>query len=219
MTDTATGRRSPELDFLLTSTSTSSGNETSTTVAMDYSSRSSPPSSPESSPGTQHKTTGLFGRIFGHKEKGLKDLLAQDVESQQRAREEAKEQALRRQRETNDRISDAKLTTREDEAQGYEDAKKSHKAEEKSTKRQYLSGILYGYDPNAGKLRVNHGHQVSSTDETGADETPLQPSEILDSKRKRGETWGVDHNNPDMRDRFRRLKHGDDDHVDNGNSS
>ncbi|KAK6365883.1 hypothetical protein LTS17_010849 [Exophiala oligosperma] len=199
MTDTA-GQWSSEIDPPVTSTSASPGDETSRTMSMESSSAPSPPSSPESSPASQRKATSLFGRIFASKDKGLKDLLAQDVERQRRAREEAQDQALRRQQEPNNRTCEAELRTREDEAQAYEGKKKQHKAEEKNTKHQYLSGILYGYDPNAGKLRANHDHQVSSTDQTGADKSSLQPSEILDSKRKRGATWGVDYGKPDMRD-------------------
>ncbi|KIW11101.1 hypothetical protein PV08_10401 [Exophiala spinifera] len=218
MTGTATGGHgSPEPEPLLTSSSTSPSNETSDTKTVGSSSAPSTPSSSESSPADQNKRTNLFGRIFCRKGKGLKNLLAQDVETQRRAGEEKKERAIKWKRVGDDRMGVAKFGTSENEAQEDQDTNNPPKAGEKNTKHQYLSGILYGFDPNAGKLQVNHGHQVSHEDEAGADELSPQPSETSESKRRRGETWGVDHNKPGMRDRFRGHRHGGDD-VENGTS-
>jgi len=169
-------------------------------------SASSNTSSPASSPGRQDKPPSILDRIFTSKSKGVKDLVLRDIkirtESDNKTRKQAEEHARKAQGAAEDKASEKKHRASKDNAQQYSDDKKSKKAEEKKTKQQYDSGVFWGFDPNAGRLRSESRNSTTGKVGAGLDKSLLQPSEILNPRPVRGETWGVHHGKPDKHDRF-----------------
>ncbi|KAK5193772.1 hypothetical protein LTR99_005999 [Exophiala xenobiotica] len=163
-------------------------------------------SSPESSQGRQDKPHSILDRIFTFKSKGLNDLLLQDMkirtESDNKTKKQAEEHARKAQGEADDKASGQKHRASKDNAQQYSTDKKSKKAEEKKTKQQYDSGVFWGFDPNAGRLPSESRNSSTAKVGAGLDKSLLQPSEILNPRPVRGETWGVQHGKPNKYDRF-----------------
>lgn len=137
--------------------------------------------------------------LFFPQSKGLKDLgiggLEHRDQSESKARKEAEARQRRAQREADKKAREAKREASREGAQKHRQDKESQKAEERKDQGSYNSGVFWGFDPNAGMLRAEHGtpNVTSPGGEVDRSYSHSHPSEVPCVPPVRGQTWGVQH--------------------------
>ncbi|KAK4946571.1 hypothetical protein LTR10_014423 [Elasticomyces elasticus] len=124
------------------------------------------------------------------------------MRSQTKALEESEIWTRRSQPEADEKTGEEQRRASIERAEKYRKDKKSQQAQEKRTREYYTSGMFWGFDPGAGKLRSERDDAGAVRSGSDMDRPFLTPSDILLTKPKRGETWGVQHGQPKKLDTF-----------------
>ncbi|KAI1608745.1 hypothetical protein EDD36DRAFT_91850 [Exophiala viscosa] len=158
---------------------------------------------------SKSRSKRLLDHIFSSNKKkttGMKESTLDSFDKRKRSREkvfkESETWARKSQREGDEKARQEQRRASNEQAEKYRNDKKSQQAEEKRTRDYYTSGMFWGFDPRAGKLRSERDDAGAVRSGSDMDRPFLTPSDILLTKPKRGETWGVQHGQPKKLDAF-----------------